>query len=233
MRVRSSRNTEIWGRFLLVVAVAATLAACGEVNRNKDDREHTSLWKTVAPGEAPVLLPKSAPAMVGARTHHEILGYDTWELVFANASDIPGENRLTIDVVPEDESPLAILSHEKRPFLEPMYNPDTLAEALRREFPGASAGTPSQTGRRGRYGVYDYTAVRKGANTCVLAWQMIDDKKRILPASIERIRLEWRFCGPGIDPAPLLEPFEKATLSPDLGILPVDDAVKGAERGVP
>lgn len=226
MRARSSRTIEVAARTLLVVSALTTLVGCGEINLNKDDRPHTSPWKPVAPSSAPVLLPaKSSPAIVGVRTRHEIQGYDTWTMVLANASDVPGENRLTVDIVPEDESPLAILNDQERPLRGPLYTPDRLAETLRREFSGA-AGGPSEVGRRNGYGVYDFATVRKGATVCVLAWQMIDDKKRTLPAAIERIRLEWRFCAPGIDAASLLEPFDKVMLAPDLGILPVDTTVK-------
>jgi len=226
MRARSSRPTEVAARTLLVASALTTLVGCGEINMNKDDRPHTSPWKIIAASSAPALLPaKSSPAVVGVRARHEILGYDTWTVVLANASDMPGENRLTIDIVPEDEDPLAILSHRERPLRGPLHTPDTLAETLKREFSGA-AGGPSEVGRRNRYGVYDFAIVRKGATVCALAWQMIDDKKRTLPAAIERIRLEWRFCAPGIDAAATLDPFDKMTLAPDLGILPVDDPIK-------
>jgi len=225
MRAKPSPSIEFAARMLLAASALATLAACGEINRNKDDREHTSPWKFVAASNAPALIPLKSSAVVGARARHEIAGYDTWTMVFANTSDMPGENRLTIDIVPEDDDPLALLSHQERPLRGPMYTPDTLTETLRREFPGA-AGGPSEVGRRNRYGVYDFASARKGSTVCVLAWQMIDDKKRTLPAEIERIRLEWRFCAPGIDAAPSLEPFDKMTLAPDLGILPAGDPVK-------
>lgn len=192
-------------------------------------------WQRVAPADLPVLLPPGAPVtVVAARTRAVGPVYRSYAVVLSNATALAGENRLSLDVQAVPDSLFDALVPPERPFPVPLYTGETLAATLEKEFPDMEA-TVADGARRNRYGDYDYAVASAvdGAgtvSTCVLAWQLLTDHARVLPQRVDAVRLEWRVCGTGGDPRPLLEPFDRLTLRLGETVLDADAAATPDRR---
>ncbi|MCW2249332.1 hypothetical protein M2352_004992 [Azospirillum fermentarium] len=204
------------GGMLVWAGLVAGLAGCGGYMPRYTGNLPTP-WQRVAAPDLPVVLPAGAPvSVVAARSRAVGPVYRSYAVVLSNASVLPGENRLSLDVQAVPDNLFDALVPPERPFPVPLYTSETLAETLEKEFPGMDVKV-ADGARRNRYGDYDY-AVASGVDdagagsVCVLAWQLVTDHGRILPQRVEAVRLEWRVCAPGADPRPLLQPFDRLGL---------------------
>lgn len=224
------RRAMVGVRAVLVWAgLAVGLVGCGGYIPRTTSNLPTP-WQRVAAPDLPVLLPAGAPvSVVAARSRAVGPVYRSYAIVLSNASVLPGENRLSLDVQAVPDSLIDALIPPERPFPVPLYTGETLAAALEKEFPDMDVKV-ADGARRNRYGDYDYavaTAVdgTGASSVCVLAWQLVTDHDRILPQRVEAVRLEWRVCAPGADPRPLLQPFDRLGLR--LGETVLDAEVGG------
>lgn len=194
------------------------LSACAPgFRRDNGDRLPTT-WARVPPDDVPVILPAGGSVRAIAarrRTIGDI--FQSYILVLSNPTVLPGENRLSLDVEWVPESIYGALVRPDRPYPVPLYTEERLQATMEREFPDMETAI-GDTVRRNRYGEYDFATARGENEICVLAWQLIDDRRRVLPETVAAIRLEWRVCGNGASPAPLLAAFDRLTLTaaPDI-----------------
>lgn len=215
----SLRGTDRRGRLALALSAAALLAGCNPTFREGVIERLPTAWKPVPAAETPAILPaRGTPAVVEARTRSVSDAFKSYRIVFANMTDLPGENRLLIDIATGYDSGLAMFLRPERPWNEPLFTGEELRLALQKEFQGL---TPSvgEAGRRNRYGLYDYAVGNGARGTCVFAWQLIDDHKRVLPETIDAIHMEWRQCDRTASVEDLLAPFDRMVLAPELGVL--------------
>lgn len=203
---------------MALLALGALLSGCAPgFRRDLGDRLPT-LWSRVQPGDVPVLLPTDGgarPIAARRRTIGEV--FDSYNLILSNPTSLPGENRLSLDVEWVPDSIFGAMTRPDRPYPVPLYTEERLLKTLSREFPDMDPAV-GDTVRRNRYGDYDFAIARNETSACVLAWQLIDDRERILPETLAAIRLEWRVCGSGRSVEALLRPFEGLilTVAPDL-----------------
>lgn len=201
-----------------LLALGGLLAGCTPgFRRDLGDRLPT-MWQRIQPDDVPVLLPAGGTARaIAARRRTVGDVFDSYTLILANPTSLPGENRLAMDVEWVPDSIFGALSRPDRPYPVPLYTEERLLATLKREFPGMDVSI-GDTVRRNRYGDYDFAMARDESAVCVLAWQLIDDRERILPETLAAVRLEWRVCGNGRSPEPLLRPFEGLTIiaAPDM-----------------
>jgi hypothetical protein len=204
---------------LTALAAALTVAACNPAFREGIVERLPTPWRPVPEAETPVIFQsRGAPKLIEAQARAVSDAYRSWRLVYANTTDLPGENRLAIDIATRYDSGLAMFVRPERPWPQPLYTETGLTAALKAEFEGLSSGI-AEAGRRNRYGVYDYAVGRGTRGTCVLAWQLIDDHVRVLPETVDAIHMEWRQCDRAKPVEELLAPFDTLTLAPELGIL--------------
>ncbi|MFP5515415.1 MAG: cellulose biosynthesis protein BcsN [Alphaproteobacteria bacterium] len=199
---------------LLATLAAAALLTSGCAGWVRDNlTQAPTPWRRIQPAALPVTLPDSRDfPIVAARMRDTGAVYKSYIVALGNPTVLPGENRLTVDVQTLPDSLFGALVQPPRVFPVPLYSMETLTEATKREFPEMRVKV-ADGARRNRYGDYDYVTAQDGENSCVLAWQLISDRKRILPERIEAIRLDYRVCGVGSNIRALLAPFEAMTLT--------------------
>lgn len=209
---------------LLAALAAATLLTSGCAGWVRDNlTQAPTPWRRIQPAALPVTLPDSRDfPIVAARVRDTGSVYKSYIVALGNPTVLPGENRLTVDVQTLPDSLFGALVQPPRVFPVPLYTMETLTEATKREFPGMRIKV-ADGARRNRYGDYDYVTAQDGENSCVLAWQLITDRKRTLPERIEAIRLDYRVCGVGSNIRALLAPFEAMTLTLPETVLEVQD----------
>lgn len=214
-----------WLLRVLVLGTALTLGGCfGWVDNNLT--QLPTPWRRIQPADLPVTLPVSPQfPIIAARARTTGAIYSSYNVVLGNPTLLPGENRLSIDVHTLPDGPLGMLIQPPRVFPVPLYSTETLAETLAKEFPGLKTKV-ADSGRRNRYGEYDYALAQDATNTCVLAWQLISDHNRTLPRRIEAIRLEYRVCGTERNPRALLQMFDALILTLPDSILEIDDLTR-------
>lgn len=210
-----SRNMILAPAALLSAIALAGCVSGGETRF----AEKAPVWVRIAEDEMPVALPANAKIDI-VQARRRVIGnvFTSYDITFANATALPGENRLWVDT--EAARPLFSFANAdavERPFPVPLYTEERLRAALQKEFPGLPAEIVA-TARRNRYGVYDYAVATAGGASCVLAWQLIDAQSGALPQTLTAIRLEWRMCGPVAKPEALLAAFDRMTLmaAPDI-----------------
>lgn len=214
---RSFRAAPRWRAAAVALALAALPAACAPGFRRDESVRLPELWRPVPVDAVPVLLPPASPPMLGARSRAIGEIFRSYHIVLANPTVLPHENRLDMDVEWLAPGILSALDRPQKPYPVPLYTLERLNETLETEFPGLEPRIGD--GGMTRYGVYDYAYATDGTTVCVLAWQLITDREKVLPETLDSIRLEWRMCGPGYEPASLLAPFEGLRLTVDPGIL--------------
>ena len=200
-----------------LLGVFAVLAGCAPYRQDLTD-PNPSAWSRLSTGAVPAILPADSPVKaVAARTRTHASSYRSYRAVLSNGTTLPGENRLSIDVEYTPRHFLEFVDPPPRLFPIPLYTAETLTATLESEFPDLAA-EQAHAPRRNRYGLYDYAVAHRGRDSCVLAWQLLDDRKRMLPDTLRAIRLEWRVCGTNTEPAALLAPFDqlKLTVDPDI-----------------
>ncbi|WP_247894476.1 cellulose biosynthesis protein BcsN [Azospirillum sp. B510] len=219
MARRRWRNAALW-----TVLAAATLLTSGCAGWVRDNLTQTPTpWRRIQPAALPVTLPDSRDfSIVAARMRDTGAVYKTYIVALANPTILPGENRLTIDVHTLPDSLFGALVQPPRVFPVPLYTMETLTETTRHEFPDMRVKV-ADAARRNRYGDYDYVVAQDEANSCVLAWQLITDHKRMLPERIEAVRLEYRVCGVGSNIRALLAPFDGLSLTLPETVLEAQD----------
>ncbi|MBP2231748.1 hypothetical protein J2847_005067 [Azospirillum agricola] len=196
---------------LSVLATALLTAGCGGWVRD-NLTQSTTPWRRVQPTALPVSLPDNPQfPIVAARMRSTGAVYKSYSVVLGNPTALPGENRLTVDVQTLPDSLFGALVQPARVFPVPLYTLESLTRTLAAEFPDMTA-TVADAARRNRYGDYDYAIAQDEENTCVLAWQLITDRARMLPERIEAVRLEYRACGTSRNPRVLLQPFDGLVL---------------------
>ncbi|WP_244434227.1 cellulose biosynthesis protein BcsN [Azospirillum sp. B506] len=225
MPMADSRICRTPGRAMLWAAlVAATLLTSGCAGWVRDNlTQSPTPWRRIQPAALPVTLPESRDfPIVAARMRDTGAIYKTYTVALGNPTTLPGENRLTIDVQTLPDSLFGALVQPPRVFPVPLYTMETLTATTRREFPDMKMKV-ADTARRNHYGDYDYVTAQDAVNSCVLAWQLITDHKRMLPERIEAVRLEYRACGVGSNIRALLAPFDSLTLTLPETILEAQD----------
>lgn len=213
---------------LLAALAAATLLTSGCAGWVRDNlTQAPTPWRRIQPAALPVTLPDSRDfPIVAARMRDTGTIYKSYIVALGNPTVLPGENRLTVDVQTLPDSLFGALVQPPRVFPVPLYTMETLTAATEREFPDMRIKV-ADGARRNRYGDYDYVTAQDGENSCVLAWQLISDRKRTLPERIEAIRLDYRVCGVGSNIRALLAPFEAMTLTLPETVLEAHDLGDG------
>lgn len=214
-----------WKRTAMLVALAAaTLLTSGCAGWVRDNlTQAPTPWRRVQPTALPVTLPDSRDfPIVAARMRDTGAVYKSYIVVLGNPTVLPGENRLTVDVQTLPDSLFGALVQPPRVFPVPLYTMETLLATTKREFPEMTVKV-ADAARRNRYGDYDYVTAQDGENSCVLAWQLITDHKRMLPERIEAVRLEYRACGVGSNVRTLLVPFDGLSLTLPETVLEAQD----------
>ncbi|ALG72418.1 hypothetical protein VY88_32300 [Azospirillum thiophilum] len=207
--MRTATRGATWG--VLAACVLLTSGCAGWVRDNLT--QSPTPWRRIQPAALPVTLPESRDfPIVAARTRDTGTVYKSYIVVLGNPTVLPGENRLSIDVQTLPDSLMGALVQPPRIFPVPLYTMETLTAATAREFPEMRVKVADYA-RRNRYGDYDYVTAQDAENSCVLAWQLITDRKRVLPERIEAVRLEYRACGVGSDVRALLVPFDTMTMT--------------------
>lgn len=214
MRETPMPGTGLRRTVVLVALAAATLLTSGCAGWVRDNlTQAPTPWRRIQPAALPVTLPDSRDfPIVAARMRDTGAVYKSYIVALGNPTVLPGENRLTVDVQTLPDSLFGALVQPPRVFPVPLYTMETLTETTKREFPDMRIKV-ADGARRNRYGDYDYVTAQDGENSCVLAWQLISDRKRILPERIEAVRLDYRVCGVGSNIRALLAPFEAMTLT--------------------
>lgn len=214
MRETPMPGTGLRRTVALAVLAAVTLLTSGCAGWVRDNlTQAPTPWRRIQPAALPVTLPDSRDfPIVAARMRDTGAVYKSYIVALGNPTVLPGENRLTVDVQTLPDSLFGALVQPPRVFPVPLYTMETLTETTKREFPDMRIKV-ADGARRNRYGDYDYVTAQDGENSCVLAWQLISDRKRILPERIEAIRLDYRVCGVGSNIRALLAPFEAMTLT--------------------
>lgn len=209
---------------MLAALAAATLLTSGCAGWVRDNLTLAPTpWRRVQPTALPVTLPDSRDfPIVAARMRDTGAVYKSYIVVLGNPTVLPGENRLTIDVQTLPDSLFGALVQPPRVFPVPLYTMETLLATTKREFPEMTVKV-ADAARRNRYGDYDYVTAQDGENSCVLAWQLITDHKRMLPERIEAVRLEYRACGVGSNVRTLLVPFDGLSLTLPETVLEAQD----------
>ncbi|KAA0594067.1 hypothetical protein FZ942_21820 [Azospirillum lipoferum] len=215
----TARRAALWA-----VLAAATLLTSGCAGWVRDNlTQSPTPWRRIQPAALPVTLGESRDfPIVAARMRDTGAVYKTYNVALGNPTTLPGENRLTIDVQTLPDSLFGALVQPPRVFPVPLYTMETLTVTTRREFPDMKVKV-ADAARRNRYGDYDYATAQDEQNTCVLAWQLINDHKRMLPERIEAVRVEYRVCGVGSNIRALLAPFDGMTLTLPETILEAQD----------
>lgn len=216
---RTARRAVLWAAL-----AAATLLTSGCAGWVRDNLTQSATpWRRIQPAALPVTLPDSRDfPIVAARMRDTGAVYKTYNVALGNPTSLAGENRLTVDVQTLPDSLFGALVQPPRVFPVPLYTMETLTVTTRREFPDMKVKV-ADGARRNRYGDYDYATAQDAVNSCVLAWQLITDHKRMLPERIEAVRLEYRVCGVGSDIRALLAPFDGLTLTLPETILEAQD----------
>lgn len=213
------RRAALW-----TVLAAATLLTSGCAGWVRDNlTQAPTPWRRVQPTALPVTMPDSRDfPIVAARMRDTGAVYKSYIVVLGNPTVLPGENRLTVDVQTLPDSLFGALVQPPRVFPVPLYTMETLLATTKREFPEMTVKV-ADAARRNRYGDYDYVTAQDGENSCVLAWQLISDHKRMLPERIEAVRLEYRACGVGSNVRALLAPFDGLSLTLPETVLEAQD----------
>lgn len=213
---------------LLATLAAAALLTSGCAGWVRDNTTQAPTpWRRIQPAALPVTLPDSRDfPIVAARMRDTGAVYKSYIVALGNPTVLPGENRLLVDVQTLPDSLFGALVQPPRVFPVPLYTMETLTETTTREFPDMRVKV-ADGARRNRYGDYDYVIAQDGENSCVLAWQLISDRKRTLPERIEAIRLDYRVCGVGSNIRALLAPFEALTLTLPETVLEAHDLIDG------
>nr|WP_244592613.1 cellulose biosynthesis protein BcsN [Azospirillum palustre] len=216
---RTARRAALW-----TALAAATLLTSGCAGWVRDNLTQSATpWRRIQPAALPVTLPDSRDfPIVAARMRDTGAVYKTYNVALGNPTSLAGENRLTVDVQTLPDSLFGALVQPPRVFPVPLYTMETLTVTTRREFPDMKVKV-ADIARRNRYGDYDYATAQDAENSCVLAWQLITDHKRMLPERIEAVRLEYRVCGVGSNIRALLAPFDGLTLTLPETILEAQD----------
>lgn len=217
--VGTARRATLWAA--LAAATLLTSGCAGWVRDNLT--QSPTPWRRIQPAALPVTLGESRDfPIVAARMRDTGTVYKTYNVALGNPTTLAGENRLTIDVQTLPDSLFGALVQPPRVFPVPLYTMETLTATTRREFPDMKVKV-ADTSRRNRYGDYDYATAQDEQNSCVLAWQLINDHKRVLPERIEAVRVEYRVCGVGSNVRALLAPFDGMTLTLPETILEAQD----------
>lgn len=207
---------------LSVLGTALLTAGCGGWVRDNMTQSPT-LWRRIQPAALPATLPDDPRfSVIAARTRTTGAIYKSYIAVLGNPTALPGENRLSIDVHTLPDSLLGALVQPARVFPVPLYTTETLAATMAKEFPDMTVKV-APSALRNRYGEYDYAVAQDALNTCVLAWQLVSDHKRLLPERIEAVRMEYRVCGTSRNPRVLLNGFDGLVLTLPEGVLEADE----------
>ncbi|PWC34087.1 cellulose biosynthesis protein BcsN [Azospirillum sp. TSO35-2] len=207
--IRRAGRAALWAG--LCAATLLTSGCAGWVRDNLT--QSPTPWRRVQPTALPVTLPENRDfPIVAARLRDTGTVYKSYIVALGNPTVLPGENRLSVDVQTLPDSLFGALVQPPRVFPVPLYTMETLTETTKREFPAMRIKV-ADAARRNHYGDYDYVTAQDAENTCVLAWQLITDHKRMLPERIEAVRLEYRVCGVGSNVRSLLAPFDGLTLT--------------------
>jgi hypothetical protein len=138
-------------------------------------------------------------------------GVLTEEIILANATNAPRENRLRVQTRWRGAGTLYGFAKD----MESPFTSQAIEERLAAEFMSAAPDLePIQ--RRNRHGPYMYVQTRMGdADTCIYAWQMTDAVSE-LRAETHLFAVDLRLCQPTDDPDQLLALFDSIELAPRL-----------------
>lgn len=191
-------------RTFLLGVLGLLLAACASGRETSERAATRALWREVPVSATVFTLPDRPGGDAAEQPPLRALTafrkrYDNgWvhRVILANTTGVAKENRLLAHV---HEAPAGFFESmgrgaETKPV--PTIRPDSewLDQGRRQEFPGMRVVTEVGTDANA-YGPYNYTAVtNQVGETCLLAWQILDEDSPTLPRSIERFTVLFRFC---------------------------------------
>ncbi|MDH4411910.1 MAG: cellulose biosynthesis protein BcsN [Rhizobium sp.] len=178
--------------FLEDIARTETIAATG----NRELPVHLASVSLAGLGETPLSLRQTSSE-----------GATTQTLVWANTTNIPGENMVTVSTASPSSSTLR-------------KGPDRaeISRALRREFPGV-AMTIDPVVRRNAYGAYGAASGRLAeGGGCVYAWQVVGRDRDT--GRDEPLHVRLRYCHQHLSPEVLVDLMAGLTLRGGMSIRP-------------
>lgn len=187
---------------------ALTLTACAE--RRSDAEVSAPLWRETPLNRTVFELPapprgndggdgEAAPRLEAIAAFRK--AYDdgsAHRVILGNETGLPGENTLRANVHLGGPGFFEAVGRGAAEHTLPRIEPDEDWLEARRAalFPDMATATEVGSGANA-HGPYNFTSVR-GADgeTCILAWQVLDDDAPSLPRAIERFTVRFRFCHP-------------------------------------
>jgi Cellulose biosynthesis protein BcsN len=204
--MRSPLLTALAGGALLLVAGCATTAPssyrAAELGRWRPVERDAALMRFDASS--------GSPEVLGVRERRDSERHLRQEIALANATVLPRENRLSVEIKFAPEGFRDLLLAPATPIER--HNAATLDRTLRAEFP-AAATSVAEAPRSNRFGPYGYASARTSDGiSCVYAWQVAEAGPTRLPEGVTAVGLRFRFCDPKQSPNDLLALFEAVSL---------------------
>lgn len=197
------------------------LAACAteQQYRPMDDVYGRIEWKDIEPSTAATLFRRgNQPNILAVKRQVSQDQVETEEITFANETIFAGENylRTTISYVQGRDR---FFNFGTR--LEGGFNDQKLKQVFAQEFPTFETKVVTDP-EHNRYGPFYYAEAAKMGEpeSCVYAWQLIQDRATVLPPHIHAIKREYRFCGRADYPKQLLTYFNQSWMRSDIGVMP-------------
>lgn len=222
MTFRQIVATRRWLAPVAALAMSVTLAGCDTVpypelasGRGREE------WRDIPLDKARVTFrePSVAPKVLAVKEKYSDSGLLTQQLTLENATALPGENFVLLNISYNGTAAPAFSSGT---IFAGRYNDTYIKDALDEQFGDLAPDMDiSTTTNFNRYGPYAYASYSHyGEPACVFAWQTITDRDRILPDTINAIAVEYRYCGPAASPERLLAPFNDLYFPFEAGVLP-------------
>lgn len=219
-----------WALFSLLLVAVVLVGCASNVPPMEPRARYTNpnidrtYWTNISRAESLALIAHDPQPPILSYRERIIGNVLTQRTVFANRTQLPGENYLQLRLV---YNPYAYRSNAFYDATEHRINwtEADLQDRLADEFPDLNARIDSQI-LTNLYGHYGFANARAGRDAnCVFAWQSINQDERVLPVTIRAMGLEFRFCDPTLTTPQMLDLFSRASLRFETGILPLIDPV--------
>lgn len=196
---------------LSLVVCALGLGGCARTLDEAGKSDPYGGAEMMSGGSGMVRLPPDWDAQRILTTRRVEDGLLTEEVVLANDTVMPGENRLRVQT--RWRGPGTLYGFAKE--MESPFNQQSIERRLAIEFREAAPDLePMQ--RRNRHGPYLYVQTQSSdSDTCIYAWQMADAVTELRDET-HAYAVDLRLCQPSSNPEQLLVLFDSIELTPRL-----------------
>lgn len=196
---------------LALVICGLAMAGCARTLDDVGNDDPYGGAQVMYGGSSMVRLPPDWEAQRLLTTRRVEGGILTEEIVLANETVTPRENRLRVQTRWRGPGTLYGFAAE----MESPFTAQAVERVLVTEFQGAAPELEPMR-RRNRHGPYLYVQTQTaGSDTCIYAWQMTDAVSE-LRAETHAFAVDLRLCQPTADPEQLLAVFDSLELTPRL-----------------